>query len=155
MAALFENYLYPFIIMFTVPMAAAGGFIGLYIVNQWVAPQSLDVLTMLGFVILVGTVVNNAILIVHQALNNIRDYDMPQREALLDSVRTRIRPIAMSASTSIMAMLPLVVFPGAGSEMYRGIGSVVIGGLALSSLFTLFLIPAFASLIWRTSKAPQ
>jgi HAE1 family hydrophobic/amphiphilic exporter-1 len=152
MAALFENYLYPLIIMFTVPMATAGGFIGLYVVNRWVAPQPLDVLTMLGFVILVGTVVNNAILIVHQALNNIRDYDMDRREALLDSVRTRVRPIAMSASTSVMAMLPLVIFPGAGSEMYRGIGSVVIGGLILSALFTLFLIPAFTSLVWRTRR---
>jgi HAE1 family hydrophobic/amphiphilic exporter-1 len=100
----------------------------------------------------VGTVVNNAILIVHQALNNIRDYDMDRREALLDSVRTRVRPIAMSASTSVMAMLPLVIFPGAGSEMYRGIGSVVIGGLILSALFTLFLIPAFTSLVWRTRR---
>lgn len=148
MAALFENYMYPFLIMFTVPLATAGGFVGLYVVNRFLTHQPLDVLTMLGFVILVGTVVNNAILIVHQALNNIRDHDMASREALLESVRTRVRPIAMSTGTSIMAMTPLVIFPGAGSEMYRGIGSVVIGGLALSTVFTLILIPAFTSLMW-------
>lgn len=152
MAALFENYLYPLIIMFSVPMATAGGFIGLFFVNKFVAHQPMDILTMLGFVILVGTVVNNAILIVHQALNNIRDYDMPTREALLESVRTRVRPITMSTLTSVMAMLPLVIFPGAGSEMYRGIGSVVIGGLLLSAIFTLFLIPAFTSLVWRSKE---
>jgi HAE1 family hydrophobic/amphiphilic exporter-1 len=148
MAALFENYLYPFLIMFTVPMATAGGFIGLFIVNKTIAHQPLDVLTMLGFVILVGTVVNNAILIVHQALNNIRDHGMSRRDALIESVRTRVRPIIMSTTTSVMAMLPLVLFPGPGSEMYRGIGSVVVGGLILSTLFTLFLIPAFTSLMW-------
>ncbi len=155
MAALFENYLYPLIIMFSVPMATAGGFIGLYMVNKFVATQPMDILTMLGFVILVGTVVNNAILIVHQALNNIRDYGMATREALLESVRTRVRPITMSTLTSVMAMLPLVIFPGAGSEMYRGIGSVVIGGLMLSAIFTLFLIPALTSLVWRSKKEAQ
>jgi HAE1 family hydrophobic/amphiphilic exporter-1 len=148
MAALFENYLYPFLIMFTVPTAAAGGFIGLYVVNKTIAHQPMDVLTMLGFVILVGTVVNNAILIVHQALNNIRDHDMDKREALLESIRTRIRPIIMSTATSAMAMTPLIMFPGAGSEMYRGIGSVVVGGLIFATIFTLFLIPAFTSLMW-------
>jgi HAE1 family hydrophobic/amphiphilic exporter-1 len=148
MAALFENFVYPFLIMFTVPLATAGGFVGLFVVNQFIARQPLDVLTMLGFVILVGTVVNNAILIVHQALNNIRDSDMAPREALIESVRTRIRPIIMSTTTSIMAMLPLVLFPGPGSEMYRGIGSVVVGGLLFSTIFTLFLIPAFTSLVW-------
>ena len=148
MAALFENYLYPFLIMFTVPMATAGGFVGLYIVNKTIAHQPLDVLTMLGFVILVGTVVNNAILIVHQAVNNMREHAMEKREALVESVRTRIRPIIMSTATSVMAMTPLIIFPGAGSEMYRGIGSVVVGGLIFATIFTLFLIPAFTSLMW-------
>jgi HAE1 family hydrophobic/amphiphilic exporter-1 len=148
MAALFENWLYPFLIMFTVPVAAGGGFVGLYLVNAFIAYQPLDILTMLGFVILVGTVVNNAILIVHQALNNIRDKGMERREALVDSVRTRVRPIVMSTSTSVMAMMPLILFPGPGSEMYRGIGSVVVGGLVLSTVFTLFLIPSFTSLMW-------
>jgi len=141
MSALFENFLYPFIILFTVPLAAAGGFIGLALVNRFIAPQPLDILTMLGFVILIGVVVNNAILIVHQALNYIRNEGMGYREAVLESTRTRIRPIYMTAFTSIFGMLPLVVAPGPGSELYRGLGSVVLGGLALSTVFTLFVIP--------------
>jgi len=142
MSALFENFLYPLIIMFSVPLAAAGGFIGLMLVNRFVAPQPLDVLTMLGFIILIGTVVNNAILIVHQSLNNVRYEGMAGMQAITESVRTRIRPIFMSACTSICGMMPLALSTGSGSEMYRGIGSVLLGGLALSTVFTLFVIPA-------------
>ncbi|HBO70758.1 MAG TPA: AcrB/AcrD/AcrF family protein, partial [Deltaproteobacteria bacterium] len=149
MSALFENFLYPFIILFTVPLAAAGGFIGLALVNRFIAPQPLDILTMLGFVILIGVVVNNAILIVHQALNYIRIEGMGYREAVLESTKTRIRPIYMTAFTSIFGMLPLVVAPGPGSELYRGLGSVVLGGLALSTFFTLFVIPSLLLFLVR------
>ena len=75
------------------PLAGAGGFLGLKLENWFIAPQPLDILTMLGFVILIGVVVNNAILIVHQSLNNIREEGMGHKEAVLDSVRTRLRPI--------------------------------------------------------------
>ena len=146
MSALFENFLYPFIIMFSVPLAAAGGFVGLALVNRYIAGQPLDILTMLGFVILVGIVVNNAILIVHQSLNNIRDHAMVPRDAVAESVRTRIRPIYMSSITTVFGMMPLVLSPGAGSEFYRGLGSVVVGGLLISTVFTIFLIPALLSL---------
>lgn len=142
MSALFENFFYPFIILFTVPLAAAGGFVGLALVNWLITPQSFDVLTMLGFIILVGTVVNNAILIVHQSLNNVRFEGLRGLAAVSESVRTRIRPIFMSASTSVFGLLPLVLSTGAGSELYRGLGSVLLGGLAFSTLFTLFVIPA-------------
>jgi HAE1 family hydrophobic/amphiphilic exporter-1 len=142
MAALFENFLYPFIILFTVPLAAAGGFAGLWAVNAYIAPQGFDVLSMLGFIILIGTVVNNAILIVHQSLNNVRYNGFVGKEAVLDAVRTRIRPIFMSATTSLLAMLPMVLSTGSGSELYRGLGSILLGGLAMSTVFTLFVIPA-------------
>ena len=160
MAALFENFLYPFIILFTVPLAAAGGFIGLRLVDQLVAPQPLDVLTMLGFIILVGTVVNNAILIVHQSLNNIRFEGMGGREAIDNAVATRIRPIFMSVCTSISGFMPLVLATDSGSELYRGIGSVLLGGMGLSTLFTLFVIPALLSFFigWEKrgeKEAPQ
>jgi HAE1 family hydrophobic/amphiphilic exporter-1 len=102
---------------------------------------------MLGFIILIGTVVNNAILIVHQSLNHMRYEGMERREAIREAVRNRIRPIFMSTTTSVFGMLPLVLFRGAGSELYRGLGSVVVGGLALSTIFTLFLIPALFSLV--------
>jgi HAE1 family hydrophobic/amphiphilic exporter-1 len=153
MSALFENFFYPFIIMFSVPLAAAGGFVGLLPVNLFIAPQPLDVITMLGFVILIGIVVNNAILIVHQSLNNMRDSNMPSREAIRESVRSRIRPIYMSTVTSVFGMLPLVLFPGAGSEFYRGLGSVVVGGLLVSTVFTIFLVPALLSLVLDAGAA--
>lgn len=143
MAALFENFLYPFIILFTVPLAAAGGFVGLLAVNTFVAPQGFDILTMLGFIILIGTVVNNAILIVHQSLNNVRFNGLAGHEAVADAVKTRIRPIFMSAFTSLLAMLPMVLSTGSGSELYRGLGAILLGGLAMSTLFTLFVIPSF------------
>ena len=152
MAALFGNFIYPFIIMFTVPLAAAGGLLGLKLVNLFIANQPLDILTMLGFVILVGVVVNNAILIVHQALNNIRYNGLAYREAVLESTRTRLRPIFMSTATSIFGMLPLVLVPGPGSEFYRGLGSVVLGGLAVSTVFTIFLIPAMLMFFIRMER---
>jgi HAE1 family hydrophobic/amphiphilic exporter-1 len=153
MSALFENFLYPFIIMFSVPLAAAGGFVGLFLVNLFITYQPLDILTMLGFVILVGIVVNNAILIVHQTLNNIRERNMDTRDAITESVRSRIRPIYMSSITTVFAMFPLVLFPGAGSEFYRGLGSVVVGGLLVSTIFTIFLIPALLSLTLGAGNA--
>jgi HAE1 family hydrophobic/amphiphilic exporter-1 len=142
MAALFGNFIYPLIIMFTLPLAAVGGLLGLKLVNWLITPQPFDILTMLGFIILVGVVVNNPILIVHQSLNNVRFNGMTYREAVLESTRTRLRPIYMSAATSIFGMLPLVLIPGPGSEFYRGLGSVVLGGLAVSTVFTVLVIPS-------------
>jgi HAE1 family hydrophobic/amphiphilic exporter-1 len=101
---------------------------------------------MLGFIILVGTVVNNAILIVHQALNHMREEGMPKEAAVAEAAGNRIRPIFMSVGTSVFGMLPLILFPGAGSEIYRGLGSVVVGGLTVSTIFTLFVVPALFSL---------
>ncbi len=155
MAGLFSNFLYPLIILLTLPMAAVGGFLGLRIENLLIHPQPLDILTMLGFVILIGVVVNNAILIVHQALNNVRIHGMDYRQAILESTRTRLRPIYMTTFTSIFGMLPLVVAPGPGSEIYRGIGSVILGGLAISSIFVIFIIPSllmFAMKMERVEK---
>ena len=152
MAALLNNFFYPFIIMFSVPLAASGGFIGLDLVNRFLTPQSLDVITMLGFIMLIGSVVNNPILIVYQTLNNIK-YGMSGRSAIRDALKTRIRPIFMSTATSLFGMLPLVIAPGAGSELYRGMGSVILGGMALSTIFTLFLIPALLSIFLSRKKA--
>lgn len=152
MAALFESWTYPLVIILSVPLGAVGGVLGLRLLNAYLAfqgqaGQSLDVLTMLGFVILIGTVVNNAILIVHQSLNHMRDESMDPRDAVLESVRSRIRPIFMTTTTTIFGLLPLVLFPGAGSELYRGLGSVVLGGLLVSTIFTLVLVPAMFSLM--------
>ena len=145
MASLFESFLYPFVIMFSVPLGAVGGFLGLRLTNL-ATYQALDVVTMLGFIILVGTVVNNAILIVHQSLNHMRDEGLAPRDAIREATGNRIRPIFMTVSTTVFGMLPLVLFPGAGSELYRGLGAVMIGGLTISTLFTLFVVPALFSL---------
>ncbi len=153
MAALFESWLYPLVIIMSVPLGAVGGVLGLTLLNWYLyatldfyVPQTLDVLTMLGFVILIGTVVNNPILIVHQSLNHMREDGMSSTDAILESVRTRIRPIFMTTMTTVLGLMPLVLFPGAGSELYRGLGAVVLGGLLISTIFTLILVPALFSL---------
>ncbi len=145
MVALFESWIYPAVIILSVPLGAVGGLLGLQALNL-IYLQTLDVLTMLGFVILIGTVVNNPILIVHQSLNHMREDNMPPKEAILESIRTRIRPIFMTTITTVLGLLPLVLFPGSGSELYRGLGSVVLGGLLVSTVFTLVLVPTLFSL---------
>ena len=145
MAVLFESFIYPFIILLSVPVAAAGGLAGLSILNIWVQ-QSLDMLTILGFVILIGIVVNNAILLVHQTLYNIRKLNLDSESAIIQATKNRVRPIFMSTLTSLFGMLPLVLFPGSGSELYRGLGSVVVGGLGLSAILTMALVPPMLSL---------
>ncbi|MFI4882601.1 MAG: efflux RND transporter permease subunit, partial [Phycisphaerales bacterium JB064] len=161
MCALFESFLYPLVIMFTVPLAIVGGFAALSLVHAasvadpTIAPQNLDVLTILGFVILIGIVVNNSILIVHQSLNFMKrnpmvdaDADVGEaHDAISAATVSRVRPIFMGTLTSVGGMLPLVLFPGAGSEMYRGLGSVVVGGLLVSTIFTLLLTPLLFSLV--------
>jgi len=157
MAVLFESFIYPLIIMLSVPLATAGGVGGLVILNLY-SPHQLDMLTLLGFVILVGIVVNNAILLVHQTLYHHRSEGLNFEDSLIAATRNRIRPIFMSTLTSVFGMLPLVVFPGAGSELYSGLGSVVIGGLALSALLTLAIIPPLMSLVSgfaENSRKPQ
>ena len=131
--------------MFSVPLATAGGVAGLSILNIYTF-QALDMLTLLGFVILIGTVVNNAILLVHQTLHHVRVEAMDAYDAIAEATRNRIRPIFMSTLTSVGGMLPLVIFPGAGSEIYRGLGSVVVGGLSLSAVLTLAIVPPLLSL---------
>lgn len=146
MAVLFESFVYPIIILLSVPVAAVGGIGGLALINQYYS-QPLDMLTMLGFVILIGIVVNNAILLVHQTLYHVRQENMAPREAITAATRNRVRPIFMSTLTSVVGMLPLVLFPGSGSELYRGLGTVVVGGLSFSALITLLLVPPMMAVI--------
>jgi HAE1 family hydrophobic/amphiphilic exporter-1 len=168
MCVLFQSFLRPLVIMFSVPLATFGGFAALFVVFIWSAAdpyqpiQMLDVLTMLGFVILIGIVVNNAILIVHQSINFMRgeaDLDdgsrmaLPPRRAIAEAVRTRVRPIFMSTFTSVGGLAPLVLMPGSGSELYRGLGSVVLGGLLVSTVFTILLVPLLLSLLFDAQQA--
>jgi HAE1 family hydrophobic/amphiphilic exporter-1 len=148
MAILFESFVYPLVIMLSVPPAAAGGVLGLWVLNLNTL-QPLDMLTILGFVILIGIVVNNAILLVYQTLRHIKEEGLSASDAIIEATRDRIRPIFMSTLTSIFGMIPLVVFPGAGSELYRGLGSVIIGGLCLSAILTLAIVPPMLRIFIR------
>ena len=148
MAALFEDFIAPLVILVTIPMAAAGGVIGLRLVDTLLGRQPLDTMTAVGFVILIGVVVNNAILVVDGALDRLRAGDALD-VAVGDAVARRVRPILMTTATSLAGLLPLVLFPGSGSELYRGVGAIVLGGLALSTALTLFVVPALFSLVWR------
>jgi HAE1 family hydrophobic/amphiphilic exporter-1 len=148
MAALFEDFLAPIAVMVTVPLAAAGGVVALLLVDRFLGAQTFDMLTAIGFVILIGVVVNNAILVVDGAITNLRAGE-PLDVALERAVSRRIRPIFMSALTSIAGLSPLVLFPGSGSELYRGVGAIVLGGLALSTVLTLFVVPAAFVVLWR------
>lgn len=148
MAGLYESFAYPFVIMFSVPPAIVGGFIAIRIVHEISLydvksqVQQLDVLTMLGFIILIGIVVNNAILIVHQALIHLREDGLPADDAVALAVQIRTRPIFMTMTTAIFGLAPMVISPGAGSELYRGLGAVILGGLLFSTVFTLIVVPA-------------
>ncbi|MDF1740236.1 MAG: efflux RND transporter permease subunit [Verrucomicrobiales bacterium] len=156
---LFQSWTYPLVIMISVPLATLGGFVGLAMVHQvsvmdrYAPVQNLDMLSILGFVILAGVVVNNAILIVHQTLNFLReDPSLDPQLAIRLSVESRVRPILMSTLTSVGGMLPLVILPGAGSELYRGLGAVVVGGLVVSTVFTLFLVPTVLSAMFAIRR---
>jgi HAE1 family hydrophobic/amphiphilic exporter-1 len=152
MAALFESWVHPAVIIATLPLGSVGGLLGIAFLNRIGAAfgvyQPLDVLTMLGFVILVGTVVNNPILIVERALQLVRAGGDPV-ESTLEAVRSRIRPIFMTTFTTVLGLLPLVVFPGAGSELYRGLGAVILGGILFSTVITLVQVPILLCLCFR------
>ena len=151
MAALFEDFIAPVAVMVTVPLAGAGGVIVLRLVDRFLGSQTLDMLTALGFVILIGVVVNNAILVVDGSMARLRE-GADLGSAITDAVYARVRPIFMSALTSLAGLSPLVLFPGSGSELYRGVGAIVLGGLALSTVLTVFMVPAMFSLLYRRRR---
>ena len=151
MAAMFRSLRDSLLVLAAMPVALSGGVLALNILNL-VTIQSLDLLTMIGFIILMGLVVNNAILLVLQTRTGLAA-GSDIRTAVHDAVRTRARPIAMSTLTSIFGMLPLALIPGVGSEIYRGLAVVIIGGMVFSGLFTLVFIPALLRLTTRASAA--
>ncbi|MFL2686175.1 MAG: efflux RND transporter permease subunit [Thermodesulfobacteriota bacterium] len=139
LASLFQSFLYPLIVLIIVPLSSLGGLIGLKLVN-FLIYEPLNMMTMLGFIILLGIVVNNSILIVYQSLNNIRK-GLEPISSVISSVKNRIRPIFMTTLTTSFGLLPLAIFSGSGSELYKGLGIVILSGLIISTLFTLLLTP--------------
>jgi len=147
-SALFKSFKDSLLVIFSIPLATVGGIIALKLMNTipqklFNVPlfQSMDLLTMIGFIILLGLVVNNAILLVHQARSGERE-GLSRRDAVEQAVNIRLRPILMSTLTSIFGMLPLLLVPGAGAELYRGLAGVIVGGMMISTVFTLILLPS-------------
>ncbi len=144
MAAMFRSVKDSLIVLLVMPLAIVGGVLGLRILNLFTY-QSLELLTMIGFIILLGLVVNNAILLVHQTRAAERA-GLKRTDAVAQAIRIRARPIFMSTLTSICGMLPLMLVPGAGSDIYRGLATVIVGGMSVSAVFTLLLLPSILRL---------
>jgi multidrug efflux pump subunit AcrB len=140
MSALFHSFRDGFLVLLVLPLATVGGVLALWLLNL-VTFQPMDLLTMIGFIILLGLVVNNAILLVYQTRAAERQ-GTPRRSAVEQAVRLRLRPILMTTLTSVFGMLPLLLMPGAGTELYRGLAGVIVGGMLVSTVFTLLLLPA-------------
>ena len=142
MAALFRSFKDSVLVLLALPLATVGSLVALRLMNDvFGVRQPLDLLTMIGFIILLGLVVNNAILLVHQT-RAMERHGLARRTAVTEAVGMRLRPILMSTLTSIFGMLPLLLIPGAGSELYRGLAAVIIGGMCVSTAFTLILLPS-------------
>jgi multidrug efflux pump subunit AcrB len=162
LVAIFTHWGYPLLIMTTIPLGVAGGILGLWLFNlggAWLPligmPElhlSFDMIAMLGFLILMGTVVNNPILIVHQAMTNVRDKSMSPMEAVRHAVDARLRPIAMSTLTTVFGLAPLVFLAGEGTELYRGVGVIVMFGLLGTAMVSLTFLPALTLLILKISR---
>ena len=148
LVALYRSFLYPIVIMMTVPLGLTGAVLSIVIANLIPGLSvPLDMITGLGFVILIGVVVNNAILLVDRALQLQREEGMDYDKSLYEATRDRLRPIFMSASTSVLGMLPLALIPGEGAELYQGLGIALTGGLAFSTLLTPTVVPALMGLL--------
>jgi multidrug efflux pump subunit AcrB len=151
MAGLFKSMKDSLMVVLSIPLATVGGVIAIRLLNL-VDFQPMDLLTMIGFIILLGLVVNNAILLVHQTRNGESE-GLSRRDAVHQALLFRLRPIFMSTLTSIFGMLPLLLIPGAGSVIYRGLAAVIVGGMISSTVFTLILLPTLLQL--SSSKKAQ
>ena len=147
MVAQFQSLLSPFIVLLTVPLAFTGGFLALLL-----AGQQLDILSLMGFLVLMGTVVNNGIVFVDY-VNQLRRGGLDKRDALVATGVTRMRPILMTALTTILSMLPLVLSQDVGGTMQRGMALVVVGGMAYATFMTLYIVPIMYDILYR--KVPK
>ena len=143
MVAQFQSLLSPFIVILTVPLAFTGGLFGLV-----AAGEQLSMLSLLGFAVLMGTVVNNGIVFVDY-VNQLRRGGLSKHDALVAAGRTRMRPIMMTAITTIFAMLPMVFSDAVGSSMQRGMAVVVVGGLLYATFMTLYVVPVMYDILYR------
>ncbi len=168
LVAIFAHWGFPLLIMTAIPLGVAGGIVGLALMNLvggllpmlGLQPlrQPFDMITMLGFLILMGTVVNNPILVVDQARQNLRQKGVTVVQAVTSAVQTRLRPIAMTTLTTICGLSPLVFLPGEGTELYRGVGAIVLFGLLGAAIVTVTFLPSLTIFVlgwrvrWRRSR---
>jgi multidrug efflux pump subunit AcrB len=152
MAGLFRSLKDSAIVALTIPLAGVGGVIALQVLNL-VSFQPMDLLTMIGFIILLGLVVNNAILLVDQTRRAERE-GMTRDQAVEKALKVRLRPIFMSTFTSIFGLLPLILLPGEGSVIYRGLATAIVGGMSCSLFFTLLMLPSLLR-IGTARQAPD
>ncbi|GEK49462.1 efflux RND transporter permease subunit [Vreelandella venusta] len=162
LVAIFSHWGYPLLILTSIPLGVVGGIIGLAAMNTvgsllpliGIAPltQPFDMITMLGFLILMGTVVNNPILVVDQARRRLHDKQLSVQEAVSQAVQTRLRPIAITTLTTLCGLSPLVFLPGEGTELYRGVGAIVLFGLLGASIVTVTFLPALMISVLQLSK---
>jgi multidrug efflux pump len=149
LAAQFESFVHPLVIMLTVPLAAGGGLLGLYLTGD-----SLNIYSQIGLIILVGLAAKNGILIVEFA-NQLRDQGVRFSRAILQASDVRFRPIVMTGLTTVAGAIPLIVTSGAGAETRISIGIVVLFGVISATIFTLFVVPVAYSLIARNTGSPN
>ncbi len=149
MVAQFQSLLSPFIILFTIPLAFTGGFLGL-----WVTGSDVSVIAMIGFVMLAGIIVNNGIVLVDY-INQLRRVGTEKKEAIVEAGRTRLRPILMTAVTTILGLIPMVVGKSMGTDMTRPMAIVTIGGLIYGTLLTLFVVPCIYDLLNRNKDITE
>lgn len=141
MVAQFQSLLSPFIILFTIPLAFTGGFMGL-----WISGSEVSVIAMIGFVMLSGIIVNNGIVLVDY-INQLRIQGMEKYEAIVEAGETRLRPILMTALTTVLGLVPMVLSSDSGSDMVRPMAIVTIGGLVYGTLLTLFVVPCIYAVL--------
>ena len=146
MVAQFQSLLSPFIVMFTIPLAFTGGLLALYITGN-----EISMISMLGLLVLSGVVVNNGIVFVDYA-NQLRESGLNKREALVKTGKTRMRPILMTAITTIFGLLTLALGIGTGAEMIQPLGIVVIGGLTYATILTLYIVPVMYEIFVREKR---
>jgi multidrug efflux pump subunit AcrB len=150
MAALFRSMRDSLLVMVVIPVSVAGGILALRVLGL-VGFQALDLLTMIGFIILLGLVVNAAILLVDQTRARERN-GIARRQAVAEALETRARPIVLSTLTAVLGMAPLIAMPGLGAEIYRGLAAVVAGGMTVGTLFTWILMPCLLRLGERAGQ---
>ena len=146
MVAQFQSLLSPFIILFTIPLAFTGGFFGLYFSNS-----EVSVIALIGFVMLAGIIVNNGIVLVDY-INNLRESGMEKKEAIMTAGRTRLRPVLMTALTTILAMSTMMFSNDMGADLSKPMAIVIIGGLTYGTLLTLYVVPCIYDVFNREKK---